>query len=135
MSRRPYVRPVPRTWFMDHPAYRFYMLREASCVFDGLYALNLFYGLVQLASGADAWQSWLDFQANPLMVVFAVITFGMTLLHSLTFIDMAPRVMPQQVRKMIADSKVRFAMRGALVAVTVVIVAIAIINGVTGGAA
>ncbi len=132
MSRRPYVRPMPRTWFMVNPAYRFYMLREASCVFDGLYAVNLFYGLVQLAAGPAAWQSWIELQGNPLMILFAVVTFGMTMLHSLTFIGMTPRVMPQQVRKMIADDKVRLAMYGALLVITVGIVAIA---ALTGGAA
>lgn len=125
MSRRPYVRPMKRTWFMDHPFYRNYMVRESSCVFDGLYAINLFIGLVQLVKGPDAWQSWLDFQANPLMILFTVVTLGMTLYHSVTYFDMTPRVLPQQIRKLVADNVVNKLMYVGLVVVSAVILAAA----------
>ena len=129
MSRRPYNRPMSSTWFMSHPAYKFYMVREASCVFDGLYALNLFYGLVQLATGQAAWEGWLSMQANPLMIAFAAFTFGITLLHSFTFIGMTPRVMPQHVRKMIPDNTVRTGMFAGLALVSAVIVGAAVAGG------
>ena len=29
-NRKPYVREVKRTWWKNHPFYRFYMLREAT---------------------------------------------------------------------------------------------------------
>ena len=121
MSRRPYVRPMKRTWFLDHPFYRNYMIRESSCVFDGLYAINLFVGLLQLKAGEAAWQSWLDFQAHPLMILFTVITLGLTLYHSTTFIAMCPRVMPQPLRKMIADKTVVAASYAGLVGASAVI--------------
>ncbi len=127
MSRRPYVRPMKRTWFMDHPFYRTYMVRELTSVFDGLYCLNLFVGILQLVSGAESWQSWLDFQANPLMILFTVITLGMTLLHTTTYFGMTPRVMPQQIRKMVSDDVVNKLMYAGLAVVSVVILAAAII--------
>ena len=125
MSRRPYIRPMPANWFMEKPAYKFYMLREASCVFNLVYSLNLFAGLVQLVRGADAWNGWLAVQSNAAMVVFAVITLAMTLLHAVTFINMAPRVSPQQLRKMIPDNIVRAVMFAGLAAVSAVIVGLA----------
>ncbi|MGB1270908.1 MAG: hypothetical protein ACPG5T_02415 [Endozoicomonas sp.] len=125
MSRRPYVRPMKRTWFMDHPFYRNYMVRESSCVFDGLYAINLFIGLVQLVKGPDAWQGWLDFQTNPLMILFTVVTLGLTLYHAVTYFDMTPRVLPQQIRKLMADYVVNKLMYVGLVVVSAVILAAA----------
>ena len=121
MSRRPYVRPMKRTWFMDHPFYRNYMVRESSCIFDGLYAINLFVGLLQLKAGEVAWQGWLNFQTHPLMILFTIVTLGLTLYHSTTFIDMCPRVMPQQLRKIIADKTVVTASYGALIGVSAII--------------
>ena len=79
MSRRPYVRPMARNWFMESPAFRKYMFRESTCLFHGLYAVNLLAGMVQLSHGPDTWQSWLNIQAHPLMILFALITLGMTL--------------------------------------------------------
>lgn len=121
MSRRPYVRPMKRTWFMDHPFYRNYMVRESSCLFDGLYAINLLVGLVQLGKGAEAWNAWLAFQAHPLMILFTVVTLGLTLYHSVTFIAMCPRVMPQPLRKRVADKVVVAASYGVLAGVSAVI--------------
>ena len=121
MSRRPYVRPMKRTWYMDHPFYRHYMVRESSCVCDGLYAINLLVGLVQLVKGETAWNSWLAFQANPLMILFTVVTLGLTIYHAVTYFDMTPRVLPQKIRKMVKDSVINKLMYVGLVVVSVVI--------------
>ncbi|WP_163369414.1 fumarate reductase subunit C [Endozoicomonas acroporae] len=125
MSRRPYVRPMKRTWYMDHPFYRQYMIRESSCVFDGLYAINLFVGLMQLVKGEAAWTSWLAFQANPLMILFTVVTLGLTIYHAVTYFDMTPRVLPQQIRKMVKDSVVNKLMYVGLAVVSAIILAAA----------
>lgn len=126
MSRRPYVRPMKRNWFMDHPYYRQYMVRELTSVFDGLYCINLFFGLCQLKNGAEAWQGWLDFQAHPLMILFTVVTLGMTMLHVTTYFDMTPRVMPQQIRKMVADNIVNKLMYAGFAVVSLVVLAAAV---------
>ena len=125
MSRRPYVRPMKRTWFMDHPFHRNYAIRESSSLFDGLYCLNLFWGLIQLTQGAEAWHGWLAFQANPLMILFTVVTLGLTIYHATTYFAMTPRVLPQQIRKMVADNVVNKLMYAGLAAVSVVILAAA----------
>lgn len=126
MSRRPYVRSMKRTWFMDHPYYRNYMVREASCVFDMVYALNLFFGILQLSNSQEAWEGWLAFQAHPLMILFTVVTLGMTLYHAVTFFDMTPRVLPQQLRKMVADNVVNKLLYVGLAGVSAVIIAAAV---------
>lgn len=126
MSRRPYVRPMKRTWYKDHPFYRTYMVREATSLFDALYSINLFFGILQLTRGKDAWEAWLSFQANPLMILFTVVTLGMTLFHAVTYFDMTPLVLPQQIRKMVADNLVNKLMYAGLAAVSVIIFAAAV---------
>ncbi len=123
MSRRPYVRPMKRTWYMDHPYYRNYMIRESSCLVDGLYALNLFAGLVQLVRGEAAWNSWLVLQANPLMILFTVVTLGLTIYHAVTYFEMTPRVLPQLIRKMVKDHVVNKLMYAGLAVCSAVILA------------
>ena len=121
MSRRPYVRPMKRTWFMESAFYRNYMIRESSCVFDLLYAINLLVGLVRLGQGEAAWNGWLEFQANPLMIVFTVVTFGLTLYHATTYFDMTPRVLPQFIRKKVKDGVVNKLMYVGLAGVSAII--------------
>lgn len=126
MSRRPYVCPMKRTWFLDHPFYRKYMVRESSSIFGALYAINLFIGLLQLKAGAVSWQSWLDFQARPLMICFTLLTLAFTLYHSITFIAMCPRVMPQQIRILIADKVIVVASYAVFIGVSMVILLAAV---------
>ena len=123
MSRCPYQRPMKRNWYMCHPFYRRYMVRESSSLFDGLYAINLFAGLVQLVRGEEAWNGWLALQANPLMILFAVVTFGMTIYHAVTFFEMTPRVLFQPIRTRIKDSVVSKLMYVGLGLVSIVILA------------
>ncbi len=128
MSRRPYVRPMKRTWFMDHPYYRNYMIRESSSILDGLYCLNLFDGLLQLTRGEVAWNSWVAFQAHPLMILFAIVTLCLTIYHSVTYFDMTPRVLPQQIRKMVKGSVISTLMYVGLVICSLVIVAASVVG-------
>ncbi len=94
MSRKPYQPQMPGNWFMRHPFYKAYMLREATVVFMALYMLNLIIGLTALVRGPEAWSGWLAVQANPLMIVFSVLSLGMCLYHSLTWFAIAPKAMP-----------------------------------------
>lgn len=125
MSRRPYVRPMPRTWFMESTFYRNYAIRELSCVFDMLYAINLLVGLCALKGGAEGWYSWLAFQKNPLMILFTLVTFGLTIYHAITYFDMTPRVLPQFIRKKVKDPVVNKLMYVGLAGVSAIIIAAA----------
>jgi fumarate reductase subunit C len=47
----------------------------------------------------------------------------MTLYHAVTYFDMTPRVLPQQIRKLVADNIVNKLMYAGLAVVSVVILA------------
>ncbi|CCN47391.1 Fumarate reductase subunit C [Vibrio nigripulchritudo MADA3029] len=93
-NRKPYVREVKRTWWKNHPFYRFYMLREATVLPLVLFTVFLTFGLGALVKGPNAWQSWLGFMANPVVIGINLVALAGSLLHAQTFFSMMPQVMP-----------------------------------------
>lgn len=91
--RRPYVRPVSRTWYLRRPEYRAYMLREASSVFVGLFVFNLMVGVVAANRGPAAWASWVDLQKHPLNLALTVVALVMSVIHTGTWFQATPKVL------------------------------------------
>ena len=92
-KRRPYVRPMAG-WWKKNPFYLEYMLHEGTALFVAGYALVLTVGLVRLAEGEAAWDSWLA----ALHSVPALLFHGCALLligyHSYTWFKIMPRTVP-----------------------------------------
>jgi len=106
MSRRkPYVREMKRTWWKDHPFYRFYMLREATVLPVILFTLFLTFGLGALVKGPEAWANWLEFMANPIVVIISILSLAGSLFHAHTFFNMMPQVMPIRIKGKALDKK------------------------------
>ena len=84
-----YVRPMPVTWWLDRKTYFLFMVRELTCLFVGGYALFLLVLLGQ-ANDADAFASILN---SPLSVVLHLVALLMVLYHSITWINLTPKVM------------------------------------------
>ncbi len=93
-NRKPYVREMKRTWWASSPFYRFYMLREATVLPLVLFTLFLTFGLGCLVKGPEAWQSWLGFMANPVVIAINIVALLGSLLHAQTFFGMMPKVVP-----------------------------------------
>ena len=100
MSRNPYQPKIARRWYLSTPAFRAYTIREASSLFIGLWYINLAYGITRLVKGEAAWDNWLVFQTNPLMLLFSIVTLVLALYHSTTWFSMTPRVMPPRIAGM-----------------------------------
>ena len=91
MSYRP---NLGRTWWLKNPAFKAYMLREATalpllffllCLVNGLYALN---------QGEEQWLHWLQVMQNPLVIAINLLALAASLFHAWTFFQLFPRVMP-----------------------------------------
>ncbi|GAB2638325.1 fumarate reductase subunit FrdC [Vibrio panuliri] len=104
-NRKPYVREMKRTWWQSSPFYRFYMLREATVLPLILFTLFLTFGLGALVKGPEAWQGWLDFMANPIVVAINIVALAGSLLHAQTFFSMMPQVMPIRIKGKLLDKK------------------------------
>lgn len=98
MSRRPYVREVPRaSWWLKQPRYIRYMMREMSAAFIGIYALILIAGLYRLSQGEAAYREFLGAAAGPAGLTFAVIAMVFAIYHTYTWFQVTPKAMPLAV--------------------------------------
>ncbi|WP_413113781.1 fumarate reductase subunit FrdC [Thaumasiovibrio sp. DFM-14] len=105
-NRKPYVREMTRTWWKDHPFYRFYMVREATVLPLILFTLFLTFGLGSLVLGEAAWESWLGFMKNPIVIAINIVALAGSLFHAQTFFSMMPQVMPIKLKGKTIDKKV-----------------------------
>lgn len=105
-NRKPYVREVKRTWWKDHPFYRFYMVREATVLPLILFTLFLTVGLGALVKGPEAWDSWLAFMANPIVIAINIVALAGSLFHAQTFFSMMPQVVPIRLKGKLLDKKI-----------------------------
>ncbi|ELO4021290.1 fumarate reductase subunit FrdC [Vibrio fluvialis] len=105
-NRKPYVREVKRTWWKDHPFYRFYMVREATVLPLILFTLFLTVGLGALVKGPEAWDSWLAFMANPIVIAINIVALAGSLFHAQTFFNMMPQVVPIRLNGKLLDKKI-----------------------------
>ena len=98
MSRRPYVREIPKfRWFFRQPRYLRYMARELSCLFIGAYALMMVWGSKQLADGPATWGAFLERLHSPSSIAFHVLALGFALYHTITWFNLTPKALPVQV--------------------------------------
>lgn len=91
---RTYRRPMG-AWWRRHPFYRWYMLREASCVAITVYALILLVGLARLQQGPQAFAAWQDSLRHPLSVAFHVVALVLVIYHSWTWFKVMPKTLPR----------------------------------------
>ncbi len=83
-----YIRPMPSNWWTAKRSYRLFMLRELTCVFVGGYALFLLL-LVALRGNEEAFTATLH---SPLFIALQIIALPMVLYHTITWINLTPKV-------------------------------------------
>lgn len=125
-NRKPYVREMTRTWWKDHPFYRFYMMREATVLPLILFTVFLTFGLGALVKGPETWQAWLGFMANPLVIAINIVALAGSLLHAQTFFSMMPQVMPIRLKGKLVDKKIIVLTQWAAVAFISLVVLIVV---------
>ena len=112
-----YRRPMAG-WWQRNPYYRWYMLRELSCVFVTAYALVLLVGLYRLAQGPEAFAAWQAALAAPGSLVFHLVALVLVGYHSWTWFKIMPKTLP---RIALPDWAVVTGGVGAVIAVTAVL--------------
>jgi fumarate reductase subunit C len=94
MSRRPYIRRVERGWWLGHPRYIAYMVRELTSLFVLLYCVFLTVALARLSQGPTAWNAFWAAALSPFGVLFQLICLALTTWHSVTWFALTPKAMP-----------------------------------------
>ena len=81
---------MPSNWWMKKKSYSLFMLRELTCVFVGGYALFL---LILVACAANGQEAFIAMLNNPVSIVLHVIALPMVIYHSITWINLTPKVL------------------------------------------
>jgi fumarate reductase subunit C len=97
MSRKPYVREIPKTsWFFRQPRYMRYMAREVTCILIGAYTLLLVMAVKRLSEGQAPYEAFLEALRSPLSILFLVVALGFSLYHTTSWFNVTPQAMPIQ---------------------------------------
>jgi len=84
-----YIRPMPANWWMTKKTYVSFIVRELTCIFVGGYALFLLVLAARLEE-PEAFAAWLN---SPLLIILQIVALPMVLYHSITWINLTPKVM------------------------------------------
>lgn len=82
------------SWWLRNPFYRWYMVRESSCVFITAYAVVLLWGLWRLVQGRPAFDAWREDLASPWAVGFHAIALPLVMYHAWTWFKVMPKTLP-----------------------------------------
>ena len=91
---KPYVRPMPATWWLKRPNYLLFMLRELSSVFVAIYVVWFLLLLRKLSEGPEAYAAFLDGLRSPLAILYHLVALAFALLHTITWFNLTPQAMP-----------------------------------------
>ncbi len=89
-----YKTELGRTWWLKNPAFRAYMLREATVLPLVFFILCMLTGIYALGQGEHAWQGWVVVMGSPLVLALNTLALVASLYHAATFFVLFPRVMP-----------------------------------------
>ena len=95
--RKPYIRPMPKTWFMQNTRYRLFMIRELTSVFISGYLVFLLVWLHRVSQGPQPFEAMVQATRSPLAIVLHLLAFAAALYHSVTWFNLTPQVMPVRI--------------------------------------
>lgn len=90
---KPYVRPMPATWWLQRWPYLLFMLREISSIFVAAYAVLFLVMLHRLSQGPAAYTAFLEGLLSPLAILFHIVALAFALLHTITWFHLTPKAL------------------------------------------
>lgn len=88
---KPYIRPMPTTWWLQRRPYFIFMLRELSSVFIAAYLILLLVMIHRVSQGPAAYDSFLESLRSPVAIFFHVVALAFALLHTITWFNLTPQ--------------------------------------------
>ncbi len=94
MKGKEYVRSSSTGWWLAKRSYSLFMLREATALFVGGYAIFLIVLIARAAGGPDPWAAFVQGLKSPVSIVLHLITLAMAAYHSATWMSSIPKATP-----------------------------------------
>lgn len=125
---QPAYRPaMSRLWWLGRRSYVFFVLRELSSVFVAWSVVFLLLLIRALAQGGAEYAAFLDWAANPGVVVLNVVTLAFLVLHSVTWFNLTPAATVVKLRgQRVPAAAIAGGAYAAWVVVTAVVVALVV---------
>ena len=126
MIMKTYVRPMG-SWWLRNPFYRWYMVRELTCLFITAYAVILMWGLLRLVQGRPEFDAWRESLATPWAIGFHVVALLFVTYHAWTWFKVMPKTLPFisiAGRRLSDRTIIALGMAGAIVASALVFLAV-----------
>ena len=82
------------SWWLRNPFYRWYMVRESSCIVITAYAVILLWGLMRLVEGRLAFEAWRESLTTPWAVGFHLVALPLVIYHAWTWFKVMPKTLP-----------------------------------------
>ena len=107
---------------MRRRSYLLFVIRELSSLFVAWFVVFLLLLVIAVARGDAAYQSFMDWAANPVVLVVNIVALLFIVFHAVTWFNLAPKAMVVNVRgKRVPPPLVAVAHFGAWVVVSAVV--------------
>lgn len=83
-----YYPKMSTTWWLRHPRYFAFMLRELSSVFIAIFLVILLVQLYRLPQGPETYAAFLETLRSPGWIVFHLVALAFALYHSITWLKL-----------------------------------------------
>lgn len=90
---RMYRPPVSTWWWLRKRSYFVFVMRELSSIFIAWLVVYLLLLVAAVGRGREAYDGFLQFAANPAVVVLNIIAFAFVALHTITWFSLTPKAM------------------------------------------
>ena len=80
-------------WWLGHPAYLKFILREISSVFVAWFVILTLLQIRALSNGPADYASFQEMLRNPFMIALNLISFFFVVFHAVTWFNLAPKAM------------------------------------------
>jgi fumarate reductase subunit C len=121
-----YRRRIPADWWLKHPSYTQFMVRELGTGVLAAYAIFLLVLLAQ-AKDAGSFQAFVAGLRSPLSIVLHLLVLACALFNSITTFNIAPRVLAlRQGEEKVPDHLVAGVHYAAWAVASIVLLAIAL---------
>ena len=94
---KPYVRPMPATWWLKRSPYLLFMLREFSSVFVAAYVVIFLVMIRRLNEGQAAYEAFLASLKSPLAISFHIVALAFAVFHTVTWFHLTPKAMAVRI--------------------------------------
>ena len=94
---KPYMRPMPATWWLKRSPYFLFMLRELTSVFVAAYVVIFLMMIRRLNEGQAAYEAFMASLKSPVAILFHVVALAFALFHTITWFHLTPKAMAVRI--------------------------------------